>query len=204
MGGLIAIARGLGAVNAALLALGRWIGIVAMGLMVIAILIQVFWRYVLSDPLPWPEEAARFLMLWLTGLVAPTALRRGGFVAIDMIQLVLPRLIGGLLVLLLSCLALAVLVTAARIGWAEVTGFSGRFATSSLYYPVLATGEAATSWFTWEKMPRSWMMASLLVGVVLLAMVSVELILRQIAVLAGRADQLPEIPMASDMAAGAE
>ena len=195
MGAIVAIARGLGAVNAGLLALGRWIGVGAMGLMVIAILIQVFWRYVLSNPLPWPEEAARFLMLWMTGLVAPTAFRRGGFVAIDMIQLALPRVLGGVLTLALLGLSLVVLVTAARIGWAEVTGFSGKFKTSALYFP--AAGG-------WEKMPRSWMMGSILVGMVLLSLVAAELILRQVAALAGRDGDLPEIPEASDMAAGAE
>lgn len=184
MGGILLIIRGLGTLNGAVLAAGRAVGVVCMTLMVVFILIQVFWRYVLSNPLPWPEEAARFLMLWLM-VVAPTALRRGGFVAIDMIQLALPRAIGGVLTLALLSISLVVLVVAAGIGWAEVTGFSGRFKTSSLYYP---TGAG------WEKIPRSWMMASLLVGVVMLAMVTVELILRQIAVLAGRGEDLPVIP----------
>ena len=85
----------------------------------------------------------------------------------------------------LLLLALLVLVFAVRIGWSEVTGFSGRFATSSLYYPTVDG---------WEKVPRSWMMASLLVGFIMLTSVAVELILRQIAVLAGRADDLPVIP----------
>lgn len=192
MGGLLSIARGLGAVNAVVLAAGRAVGVVCMALMVVFILIQVFWRYVLSDPLPWPEEAARFLMLW-TMVVAPTALRRGGFVAIDMIQLALPRLVGGVLTLALLLLSFGVLVYAVGIGWAEVTGFSGQFATSSLYYPT-GTG--------WEKVPRSWMMASLLAGFAMMAAVMAELILRQVAVLAGRGDALPVIPHA--VAVGAE
>ena len=70
--------------NDVALKIGRAVGIVAIGLMVLAILIQVFFRYVLNNALPWPDEAARFMMLWLTGLMAPTAYRRGGFVAIDM------------------------------------------------------------------------------------------------------------------------
>ncbi|WP_259918445.1 TRAP transporter small permease [Jannaschia sp. M317] len=155
-----------------------------MAMMVVFILIQVFWRYVLSNPLPWPEEAARFLMLWLM-IVAPTALRRGGFVAIDMIQLVLPRRAGILLTLFLTAISLLVLVVAAQIGWSEVTGFSGRFKTSSLYYPTLGG---------WEKMPRSWMMASLLVGILMMVLVTIELIFRQIAMLGGREDELPVIP----------
>lgn len=195
LAGLVAIVRAWGAVNAALLAAGRWLGVAAIALMVVAILVQVFWRYVLNNPLPWPEEAARFLMLWMTGLVAPTALRRGGFVAIDMIQLALPRVLGGLLTLLLLGLSLAVLIVAARIGYAEVTGFSGRFTTSSLYYPGMEG---------WVKMPRSWMMASILAGVVLLASVMGELLLRQAAALLGGTDRLPAIPEAADVAAGAE
>ena len=184
MGGLLTIIRTLGAVNAGALAVGRWVGIGCMALMVVFILVQVFWRYVLNNPLPWPEEAARFLMLWLM-VVAPTALRRGGFVAIDMIQLALPRFVGGMLNLILLLLALLVLVFAVKIGWSEVTGFSGRVATSSLYYPTVDG---------WAKMPRSWMMASLLIGFIMLTSVAMELILRQIAVLAGRADDLPVIP----------
>jgi TRAP-type transport system small permease protein len=82
---LLALCNGLGLVNSMLLWLGRWIGAICLGLMVVAILAQVFYRYVLNNALPWPEEASRFLMLWSTGLMAPTAFRRGGFVAIDMI-----------------------------------------------------------------------------------------------------------------------
>ncbi|PWJ15083.1 TRAP transporter small permease [Jannaschia seohaensis] len=184
-------ARVLALVNAPVLTLGRGVGIVCMALMVVFILVQVFWRYVLSNPLPWPEEAARFLMLWLM-VVAPTGLRRGGFVAIDMIQLVLPRIAGGLLTLFLLLLSLVVLVVGVKIGFAEVTGFSGRFKTSSLYYPTLEG---------WVKMPRSWMMASLVVGLAMMVSVTVELILRQIAVMAGAGNDLPVIPEASTVGA---
>lgn len=188
---LLTLLRYLGTANAAMLTVGRAVGIFCMALMVVFILVQVFWRYILSNPLPWPEEAARFLMLWLM-VVAPTALRRGGFVAIDMIQLFLPRTVGGLLNLALMCLSLVVLVVAVQIGWSEVTGFSGRFKSSSLYY--LTTDG-------WEKMPRSWMMTSLLVGTAMMVCVMVELIGRQVAVLAGYEDDLIEIPEASTVGA---
>ena len=62
------------------LAAGRHIAWVALALMVSVILAQVFFRYVLNNALAWPDEAARFLMLWMTALIAPTALRVGGFV----------------------------------------------------------------------------------------------------------------------------
>ena len=187
----LGLLRALGHVNAAVLAAGRWIGIVCMAAMVIFILVQVFWRYALSSPLPWPEEAARFLMLWLM-VVAPTALRRGGFVAIDMVQLFLPRTVGAVLNLALMAISLLVLVVAVRIGWSEVTGFSGGFKTNSLYYP---SGEG------WEKVPRSWMMISLVVGIAMMIAVMVELIGRQVAVLAGHGDALLAIPETSTVGA---
>lgn len=187
MGGLLAVLAPISLINAQLLKLGRAIGIVAVGLMVLAILIQVFFRYILNNALPWPDEAARFCMLWMTGLMAPTAFRQGGFVAIDMLAVALPRIAGQVLSLFLLSLSLLVLVVAVKIGWNEVTGFGGRFATASLYVPT------SFAFDEWLRVPRSWMMASLLVGVILLVMVNVELILRSFISLLGGEDRLPEI-----------
>lgn len=166
------------------LRLGRAIGIVAIALMVVAILIQVFFRYVLNHALPWPDEAARFAMLWMTGLLAPMAYRRGGFVAIDMVVRMMPVRVAALLSLFLLLVAGVVLAIAVQIGWGEVTGFGGRFATASLYLP--------TSWdfSSFYRIPRAWMMASLLVGVTLLSIVNFELILRSIITLLGGAGRL--------------
>ncbi|TYC63552.1 TRAP transporter small permease [Rhodobacterales bacterium] len=196
MGILLAVLMPLAFVNSLLLRIGRAIGIAAVALMVVAILVQVVFRYVLNNALPWPDEAARFCMLWMTGLMAPTAFRRGGFVAIDMFSHMLPRLAGNLLSLFLLLISLLVLVVALRIGYSEVTGFGGRFATASLYVP------ADVTMTSWMRVPRSWMMASLVVGVALLTLVNVELILRNIISWVGGEEALPQIPDA-DMA-GAE
>lgn len=195
MAALLAVTRVFALVNGTLLAVGRHISVVLMGLMVLAILLQVFFRYVLNNALPWPDEAARFMMLWLTGLVAPTAYRRGGFVAIDMLVLMMPRVISAVLSMFLLFVALLVLVVATQIGWSEVTGFGGRFKTAALWLP---TNIGFTEWF---RVPRSWMMASLLVGVALMTLVTVEMILRQLVVFAGREDELPVIPEAATLGA---
>ena len=195
MGSVLAATRILALINGTLLAVGRHISVVLMGLMVLAILIQVFFRYVLNNALPWPDEAARFMMLWLTGLVAPTAYRRGGFVAIDMLVLMMPRVVSAFLSIFLLLVALLVLVVATKIGWGEVTGFGGKFKTAALWLP---TNIGFTEWF---RVPRSWMMASLLVGVALMAIVTVEMILRQVLILAGREDALPIIPEAATLGA---
>ncbi|MCA0928471.1 TRAP transporter small permease [Ruegeria profundi] len=195
MGGLTSVLAPIAIVNETALRLGRAVGVVAMALMVIAILVQVFFRYVLGNALPWPDEAARFCMLWMTGLMAPTAFRRGGFVAIDMVPLMLPRLMGQILTLCLLVVSLAVLLVAVNIGWSEVTGFGGRFATAALYLPT------SFGFDEWYRIPRSWMMASLLVGVILLIAVNIELILRAIITLLGGGDLLPKI---ADAPVGAE
>lgn len=194
MGLLLTVLAPLSWVNETLLKIGRAIGIVAIAAMVIAILIQVVARYLFNNALPWPDEAARFCMLWMTGLMAPTAFRRGGFVALDMISGVLPKAVAAILGLVLLLISIGILLVALPIGYSEVTGFGGKFATASLYLPTF------DGWF---RVPRSWMMLSLLVGVVLLILVNVELILRKLIELLGGGDRLPDLDL-GDMAAGSE
>jgi TRAP-type C4-dicarboxylate transport system permease small subunit len=197
MGALIGATKGLAKLNGALLALGRWLGAFLLALMVAAILAQVWYRYVIGNALAWPDEAARFLMLWMTGLMAPTAFRRGGFVAIDMIQLLMPRALAAALQLLLLVLSLLVLAMAFRIGLSELSGLGARFATSSLWYP------SGLLPLEWAKVPRGWMMASFHVGVTLLMLVNVELLLRAVLGLFGRDADLPAIAQDATLA-GAE
>jgi len=106
MGALLAILSPLSFLNEQLLRVGRGIGVVAIALMVLAILIQVVFRYGFNNALPWPDEAARFCMLWMTGLMAPTAFRRGGFVAIDMFGRALPTRVGQVLTIFLLLVSL--------------------------------------------------------------------------------------------------
>ena len=194
MGLILTVLAPISFVNGLLLKVGRAIGIVAIAAMVVAILIQVVARYVFNNALPWPDEAARYAMLWMTGLMAPTAFRRGGFVALDMISGVLPRSLAALLSLVLLLISITILIVALPIGYAEVTGFGGRFATASLYLPTF------DGWF---RVPRSWMMLSLLVGVALLTLVNIELILRELVRIGGRGDDLPDLDIGDKMA-GAE
>lgn len=198
MTALLAICNGLGLINGALLALGRWIGAVCLGLMVVVILAQVFFRYVVNNALPWPEEASRFLMMWSTALMAPTAFRRGGFVAIDMVIRLLPRMVATGLSVVLMGVTILVLWIALGIGWSEVTGLGGRFETDSLRVPV------SLDLATWMKVPKSWMMASLLVGVALLLLVAVELALRNLYALIWGPETLHEIAGTITLGSGAE
>ncbi len=174
------------ALNTAVMRVGRTVAWVALGLMVFVILLQVVFRYGFNSALAWPDEAARFLMLWMTGLVAPLAFRHGGFVAIDMLPRALPARPALLLTLILLTLSGMVLVVAIQFGWGHTFGFGGNFDSSSLRIPL--------DWLGGEsiRVKLRYMYASLLVGMVLLLAVNVELILRAL-ILLGRPDfQVPD------------
>lgn len=182
--------------NDHVLRLGRGISVVFMALMVLAILIQVFFRYVLNNALPWPDEFARFLMLWMTGLMAPSAYRIGGFVAIDMVERALPRAVSAILSLFLLSVSLLVLITAVSLGLDHSGGLAWSFTSSSLWIPLDWVG--GTSF----KLTLAWMYMSLLVGFILLTIVNIELILRALITLTGGGENLK--PLADVDFAGAE
>lgn len=208
---LLGLIAPLHALNTALGRLGHGFTVVAMGVMVFVIILQVFFRYVLNNALPWPDEAARFFMLWMTGLIAPVAYRRGGFVAIDMLGRALPARIGGALGLALLAVAMVVLLKGIQLGHTHT--MSGcLFRSGSLWVPfsvqfalpVPGTGMSLTlctradaalglTW-GWIKLPLATMYASLLVGMVLLTLVNLELMLRAMVAMMGGARSLRPIP----------
>ncbi|MEJ8560255.1 TRAP transporter small permease subunit [Yoonia sp. GPGPB17] len=184
--------------NTVVLAIGKVIAVIALAIMVTLILGQVFFRYILSDAPNWTEEGARFGMLWMTGLMAPLAFRMGGFVSIDMLERALPRLISGLLTLLLLGIALWVLVVAWDRGLNNhVDTLSGRGCSSSLKWPFgFEFGKCG------DKFQNNFQYASLWVGVNLMILVNLELIIRQIIKLMGRGDELK--PLSAEDFQGAD
>jgi len=111
--GLDKAINGLGRINDVVCWLGKQLSWLLVAAMTVVVLMQVFARYVLNNPLAWTEELAIFAMIWMTFLVTPIAYRTGGNVAIEIIrdlfkgrgqaaiQLVLNLLVVLLLVILL-------------------------------------------------------------------------------------------------------
>ncbi|MGS4943909.1 TRAP transporter small permease [Meridianimarinicoccus sp. RP-17] len=208
---LLGLIAPLQALNTTLGRLGHWATVIAMALMVTVIVLQVVFRYVLNNALPWPDEAARFFMLWMTGLIAPVAYRRGGFVAIDMLVRALPARIGAALAFVLLLVAMLVLIKGIQLGHAHT--MSGcLFRSGSLWLPfsvqfalpVPGSGMSLTlctaadfalgvTW-GWAKLPLATMYASLFLGFVLLTLVNLELILRALVSMLGGAQDLKPIP----------
>ena len=55
------------------------------------VLVGVFFRYVLNNPLYWAEEAARLLLIWLSFIGAALAFQRNQHLAMDVVMRLLPE-----------------------------------------------------------------------------------------------------------------
>jgi TRAP-type transport system small permease protein len=64
-----------------------------MSIMTATIVLGVFYRYVLNDPIGWTEEIARYAMVWVSVLGGGMAFRRGGHVAVTFVIEMFPDLI---------------------------------------------------------------------------------------------------------------
>ena len=168
---MIFLLKGLVGFNTIFLRLGRQLAWIAIGLMVVIILIQVYFRYVLNSALPWPDEAARFLMLWMTGFIAPSAYRWGGFVSIEMLFRMLPSRMVKIVTLMLLMISLLVLVVGLQFGLKHVDS-GWLFSSSSLKWPLHLIGMEAI------RVKLAWMYMSLPVGLAMMTLVNVELIIK--------------------------
>lgn len=177
-----AAARGHAAINETLHRIGKTISIAALILMVCFILLQVFMRYILNDAPNWTEEAARFGMLWMTGLMAPIAYRHGGFVAIDMLERALSERLAAMLSMVLLLMSFAVLLVMWDKGLNNhVDSLSGRGCSSTLRWPFgIEIGRCGAKFSNYYQYLALW------VGINLLILTAVELILRQGLKLFGR------------------
>ena len=138
---------------------GKYCGLTLIGAMTLVILYQVFMRYVLNDPPTWSEEMSRFMMVWMTFLVAPIAYRHGMNVAIETLSRFLVGRVQAALQLMLNALILYFMLVYA----AEGVGLAERGLKSKAF-----TIDVKLFWF-YLVVPA---------GFYLLAAVSVEHILR--------------------------
>ncbi|MBY6136885.1 TRAP transporter small permease [Nocardioides marinus] len=72
-------------------ALNGWVLILMLSAMALIVGSNITLRYFTSHSLPWADEAARYLMIWLTFIGAGLILRIGGHVAITNLQDSLPQ-----------------------------------------------------------------------------------------------------------------
>jgi TRAP-type C4-dicarboxylate transport system permease small subunit len=129
--------------------------------MVATILLQVFYRFVLGDPLSWSEELARYVFVWITFLGAAVAYRHGTHIVVDTIIVLLPRRVQAILGWVVDTLMVAALLTLLVEGIGIVK--------------VNSNVEA-----TMLEIPMSWVYASVPVSAALMLVYQVDRTLRRI------------------------
>lgn len=79
-------------INDRLLILCKWLITGIVGVLAVILIAAVFYRYALNNAIAWSEEGSKYLMVWLTFLGAPIALRHAAHINIDLlIKLFPPR-----------------------------------------------------------------------------------------------------------------
>jgi TRAP-type C4-dicarboxylate transport system permease small subunit len=69
----------------------RLVLILAGAAMSVIIVLQVFFRFSVKIPLPWSEEVARYLMIWIGMMGASLALHEGRHIGVDFVMEKLPK-----------------------------------------------------------------------------------------------------------------
>ncbi len=93
------------------------IGITLLAGMVVLIGLQVFYRYVLNDPLSWPEEISRNAFVWMTALGIAKLFRERSNYVIDFFLLLAPLSVQRAAALIYDAAALLLFVTIAIGAW---------------------------------------------------------------------------------------
>ena len=99
---------------AALRFVAATIVVVCFAYMTLAVLAQVFGRYLFNYSISWTEETAKFAQIWVVFIGAGIAMRRGWHVAVDVLPSMLP---------LGAARAVSIVIAAACIGFLGLVVF---------------------------------------------------------------------------------
>ena len=150
-----AAACGLTRVNDGLLWLCKYALMAVVAILAMILTAAVFWRYALNNAIPWSEELSKYLMVWLTFLGAPIALRHGSHINIDLLQQLMPPRGQQAFHLVIHLVVVATMVLVFWYG---------------LSFAQLGARQVATSF----RLSMVWMYVAVPVGAVLVALVAVE------------------------------
>jgi TRAP-type C4-dicarboxylate transport system permease small subunit len=68
----------------------NWFLAMLMAGMVVIVSSQVWYRFILNDPLSWSEEASRYLFVWISFMGAAAGVRYQVHLGIDLMEKILP------------------------------------------------------------------------------------------------------------------
>lgn len=150
----------LARLTGALLFVCKWIAIVLVALIAVIVSASVIFRYGLNNSIAWAEDAAKFLMVWLAFIGAPLGFRHGAHVSIELLP-PLPAVARRMIRVLVHAIVLALMLTLAWYGW--------QFAWNGRNQVALTIGDLS----------MFWIFVCMPIGAVIMALVALELMLRQ-------------------------
>jgi len=119
----------------------------------LCVMMQIVWRYILKIPLPWSEEVARYLLVWISLLAVAIAFRNDSHIRLDFFITRCPRPLRRFVWVLFNLLTLAFLALLVGYGIPNALlgkntfspGLSGSFSTMTftLFLPYLSVPVAA-------------------------------------------------------------
>ena len=113
----------------------------ALGVMLVVVAAQVWYRFVCNDPLAWSEELARYLFVWISFLGAAVGVRMKVHLGIDLLEKALSPLMYKLMAVAVN-LAIQIFLLVVIFWGVKILGIV-KFQTSasmgiSMAYPYLA------------------------------------------------------------------
>ncbi len=91
--------------------------IAATGAMTIVVLLGVFFRYVIQQPLSWSEEVARYLMIWAASLAVSIGIMKREHIGITLFIHTLPAVVQRYLAVVVNLLVLWFLWILTKYGY---------------------------------------------------------------------------------------
>jgi TRAP-type C4-dicarboxylate transport system permease small subunit len=174
--GMTAVASAAAAVarvNDGLLAICKYLVIAIVAGLAAILISAVFYRYALNNAIAWSEEGSKYLMVWLTFLGAPIALRHAGHINIDLLIKMFPPRGRQVFYLIVH---LIIIATMGILFWkgALFAQMGARQVASSFNFSML------------------WMYVAVPIGSALVCLVAVEHVLRALCGIADPANGLEE------------
>ena len=90
-------------------ALAKLATIIGFAALFVCVMMQIIWRYILEIPLPWSDEVARYLLVWVSLLAVAVAFRNDSHIRLDFFISRCPLLIRHFVWILFNLLTLTFL-----------------------------------------------------------------------------------------------
>lgn len=159
--------------NDRLLAICKGLITAIVAVLAVILISAVFYRFVLDNAISWSEEGSKYLMVWLTFLGAPIALRHAAHINIDLLVKLFPPRGRQTFYLVINLIIIATMGVMLVKGWA---------------FAELGARQVASSF----NFSMVWMYVAIPIGSALTILVAIELALKAILGIADPANGIDE------------